>query len=158
MVYSNTYFRVDQPQDVAVSIAANGQGAVVVTWYQARLGQSFFAVSSNFGRTWSAPELVSGAADHTSAQSSVGLGPAGEFLLVYINPGGRGCGLNQRKSADGGATWSASEVILGEMTRCPVAWRFAASTNKLWMIGALPQGGVQTENVFNTSRVVANIL
>ena len=159
LVYSNTYFRADRPEDVTVKVAANGQGAVVITWYQARVGQSFFAHSTNFGRTWSPPELVSGSATQSSAQTDVVLGLNGDLLLVYRDPTGQGCGFNQRKSQDAGKTWGAPEVILGDMSRCPARWRFANATGKLWMIGSLTQGGSSAVDANpSPDRIVSNIL
>ena len=160
LVYSNTYFRVDRPQDITLGVAADGRGAVVVTWYQVRLGQSFFAHSSDFGRTWSTPELASGPANHISAQSNVFTSSKGDFVLVYVDPGGRGCGFNQRKSTDAGQTWTVPEVILGEIKRCPSQWRFARATDKIWMVGALPQSGSNraTAEEANTRGAVTNIV
>ena len=159
LVYSNTYFRADRPEDITLGVASNGKGAVVVTWYQVRAGQSFFAHSSDFGKTWSPPELVSGSATQSSAQSDVALGPNGDLLLVYRDPAGRGCGLNQRKSQDEGITWGASEIILGDMSRCPARWTFANATGKLWMIGALTQGNSTAADANpSPDRIVSNIL
>ena len=136
LVYSSTYFRVDTANDVAVSVAGDGKGNAIVTWFQARLGQSFYAVSNNSGKSWSAPQPVSGAAQSSAAQTSVATAPDGAFMLIWRDANARGCGLTQRKSADGGVTWSNPEPILGSLSNCPPVWQFAISQGKLWLVGA----------------------
>lgn len=136
LVYSSTYFRVDTANDVAASVAGDGKGNAIVTWFQARLGQSFYAVSNNKGKTWSAPLPVSGATESSAAQTSVTSAPDGAFLLIWRDANARGCGLTQRKSMDAGLTWSNPEPILGSLGNCPPTWQFATSEGKLWFVGA----------------------
>ena len=135
LVYSSTYFRVDTANDVSVNVVGDGQGSAIVTWYQARLGQSFFAVTNDKGRTWSAPQPVSGVAETAAAQTSAAITPQGAFLLVWRDANARGCGLTQRSSMDAGQTWSNPEPILSSLTNCPPMWQFATSDGKLWFLG-----------------------
>ena len=136
LVYSSTYFRADAPDDVATMIASDGNNNIIVTWYQARLGQSWFATSNTAGKTWTPPQYVSGVAESAAAQTSVAVAPDGAFLLIWRDGAARGCGLTQRKSTDGGQTWSNPEPILTSLSNCPPKWSFATAEGKLWFVGA----------------------
>ncbi len=146
LVYSSTYFRADAPDDVSTMIASDGNNNVVVTWYQARLGQSWYATSNNAGKNWAVPQFVSGVAESAAAQTSVAVAPDGAFLLIWRDGNARGCGLTQRKSTDGGQTWSNPEPILTSLSNCPPKWSFATAEGKLWFVGAARTAAGFTSN------------
>ena len=146
LVYSSTYFRADAPDDVSTMIASDAITNVVVTWFQARLGQSWFATSNNAGKNWTAPQFVSGVAESAATQTSVAVAPDGAFLLIWRDGNARGCGLTQRKSTDGGQTWSNPEPILTSLSNCPPKWSFATAEGKLWFVGAARTSAGFTSN------------
>ena len=140
-ILPSNYLRAERADDLALSVAANGRGTVVVTWYQPGQNQSFYAATLNFGKTWTAPQPVSGAGNLPAARSSVAATVNGDFLLIYRDNGASGntCSFNQRVSSDNGQTWSAPQIILADIGRCPQHWRFANAADKLWMVGTMNQ-------------------
>lgn len=152
LVFSSTYFRADAPDDVSTMVASDSNGNVVITWFQARLGQSWFAVSNNAGKNWTAPQFVSGVAESVAAQTSIAVAPDGAFLLIWRDANARGCGLTQRKSTDGGQTWSNPEPVLTSLSNCPPRWSFTTAEGKLWFVGAARTSAGFTSN----SVVLAN--
>lgn len=152
LVFSSTYFRADAPDDVSTMVASDSNGNIVVTWFQARLGQSWYAVSNNAGKNWAAPQPVSGVAESVASQTSVAVAPDGAFLLIWRDANARGCGLTQRKSTDGGQNWSNPEPVLTSLSNCPPKWSFANAEGKLWFVGTA-QNAVRTPAGFNSNSV-----
>ena len=138
-ILPSNYLRAERADDLALSIASNGQGSVVVTWFQPSQNQSYYVVTTDRGKTWSQPQPVPGVANRLAIRSSVAATSLGEFLLIYRDGSGNGCSFNQRRSADGGKTWSAPQIVLTDVTRCPQHWRFANADNKLWIVGTMNQ-------------------
>ena len=137
------YFRTAKPGDVQLSVASDGQGTVLLAWFQAREEQSRFVRSIDGGKTWSEPQPVVERSDQMglAARVSITRAPNGDFLLIWRDESAAGCGFTQRRSTDGGATWSAPERIFGALTLCPASWRFATSDKQLWLIGVPDRAG-----------------
>ena len=138
-VLPSNYLRAERADDLALSIAANARGSVIVTWFQPSQNQSFYVLTADAGKTWTPPLPISGSAAKPALASGVAVAPNGDFLLIYRDNNGKGCSFNQRRSTDGGKTWSAPQIILTDVSRCPQRWRFANAEDKLWMIGTLNQ-------------------
>lgn len=138
LVYPSTYFRTANPDNINVGVAADGRGTVVVVWRQSPEDQSQFARSSDNGATWSQPEPIVAVSElfGIATQVSVAAAPDGAFLLVWRDSVAPGCGFTQRRSTDGGVTWSPSERILTELVRCPAKWTFSyGAEGQLWLTG-----------------------
>jgi hypothetical protein len=150
-VVISPYFRTVKTGDVRLSVASDRGANVVLTWFQANADQSQYVRSTNGGRTWSKPLPIVergeriGVASHTSVTYT----PSGEFLLLWRDSSAPGCGFTQRRSADGGETWSQPERVLGEMTVCPDSWRFVLEDNAVMMLGTPARApGSDTSMVF----------
>lgn len=138
LVYSSTYFRTADPGSVGVAVAADGIGNVIVTWRQSPEDQAQFSRSANNGLKWSAPEPIAAVSElfGIATQVNVAVAPSGEFLLIWRDSTAPGCGMTQRRSADGGQTWSPPERVLSDLKRCPARWTFTiGGDGKLWFIG-----------------------
>lgn len=138
LVYSSTYFRTADPGSVGVAVAADGIGNVVVAWRQSSEDQAQFARSTNNGLKWSAPQPIASVSELFGIATQVGVAvtPAREFLLIWRDSTAPGCGMTQRRSSDGGQTWSPPERVLSDLKRCPAQWTFTiGSDGKLWFIG-----------------------
>lgn len=138
LVYSSTYFRTADPDDVSVGVAADGVGNVVVVWRQSREDQAQYARSTDNGVKWSTPQPIVDVSElfGLAAQANVAVTPDREFVLIWRDSSAPGCGMTQRRSADGGQTWSQPERVLTELRRCPTHWSFSiGGDGKLWFIG-----------------------
>jgi hypothetical protein len=136
-VFSSPYFRTAKSDDIQLSVASNAGKNIVMTWNQRREDQSVFARSVDGGATWSEPQVVVSRSLQMglAVQVSVAYAPNGEFLLLWRDASAPGCGFTQRRSNDGGATWSSPERVLTGIVRCPQTWSFAVSgDNTLWLI------------------------
>ncbi|BCX04448.1 MAG: hypothetical protein KatS3mg053_2386 [Candidatus Roseilinea sp.] len=138
LVYSSTYFRTADPGSVSVAVAADGIGNVIVAWRQSPEDQAQFARSADNGLKWSAPQPIAAVSELFGIATQVGVAvtPAREFLLIWRDSTAPGCGMTQRRSSDGGQTWSPPERVLSDLKRCPARWAFTiGSDGKLWFIG-----------------------
>lgn len=158
-ILPSNYLRAERADSLALSIAANARGSIVVTWFQPSQSQSFYVVSTDNGKTWSQPQAVSGGAAQLAIRSSVAATAQGDLLLLYRDNSGKGCAFNQRRSTDGGRTWDAPQIVLTDVTRCPQRWRFANTDDKLWLIGSSSQAvsplATNTNNNINTNLLVS---
>ncbi len=135
LVYGSPYFRTSQPAEAHVSVAGDGRGRTLVVWDDPATKTSVYARSTDGGRTWSAPLPITGAPSSLAVHARVASAPTGEFLMLWQDPGA-GCVLSQRRSTDGGQTWSAPERVLTDLARCPAQWQFApAADGRLWLLG-----------------------
>jgi hypothetical protein len=134
-VYNSTYFHAIKPESANVSVAATGDGPVLVTWDDPRSAQSYYARSTDSGRTWSEPQLIE-TGSGPATQARVAATPDGDFLQLWHDATASGCGLIGRRSKDDGATWEAPERVLSGLGRCPDVWTFVPGVNNhLWLIG-----------------------
>ncbi len=145
-VHESSYFRSAKPQDLHISVASVGQDDVLIVWDDLQLGESVLARSTNRGATWSAPQAVADPQSGRAQGARLAATPQGDVLLIWQDPSLGGCGFLQRRSADGGETWSAPERVLSAITRCAERWTFApASDGRLWLIGRMePQSPSDT--------------
>ncbi len=134
LVYDSPYFRTAKPEEMNLSIAGDASGKILAAWEDTRLGASYVRSADN-GATWSAPEVLSGTLNGTVSRPAVGAAPGGEFIVVWRDTNAGGCGLTQRRSSDGGATWGAPELILTDLTRCPDGLLLRpGGDGRLWLI------------------------
>ena len=145
LVYASPYFRALKPEDAHLSVAGLDTGQIVVAWDDPQLGQSVYARSTDGGVTWSGPQVVAGSAG-PSKQARVATTPAGELLMIWQDTGSGGCGYVQRRSSDGGATWTAPEKTLSTLTQCDLDWTFTPTADRLWLVG---RPRPQDENTIN---------
>ncbi len=124
LAFSSTYFRTAKPDEVNMSVASDGNNAVIA-WHQAREGGSFSVRTNDGGKTWSQPEPVAPRAENggVPVKVVVGIEAAGKFILMWRDASAPGCGLYQKQSADAGQTWSAPQRALTSLTRCPEWWQ-----------------------------------
>lgn len=135
LVYGSPYFRTSQPGEAHVSIAGDGRGRALVAWDDPATKSGVYARSTDGGRTWSEPQPAASASSNPVVRVRVAAAPTGEFLMLWQDPG-TGCVLSQRRSADGGQTWSAPERVLTDLARCPAQWQFAPTADgRLWLLG-----------------------
>jgi hypothetical protein len=134
-VYNSAYFHAIKPELANVSVAATGDGPVLITWDDPRSAQSYYARSADSGRTWSEPQLIE-TGSGPATQARVAAAPGGDFLQIWRDATASGCGLIGRRSKDGGTTWETPERVLSGLGRCPDVWTFVPGTdNRLWLIG-----------------------
>ena len=137
LVFASTYFRNAKPDQIHISVAGDGQGSVLVTWDDQELRESMYSRSADGGRTWSNPQPVSNNPAASMTQARVLSTAQGDLIFLGQIAGADGCGLSQRRSTDGGQTWSAPERVLTSLTRCTSDWSFSLdSEGRLWLIGA----------------------
>jgi hypothetical protein len=138
LVYASPYFRTIKLQDVHLSVAGNAQGQVLMAWDDPLLGQSLYARSEDGGTTWSTPQPVPSAQGAGTRRAYVATAPAGEFFILWQEPGTGGCGYVQSRTTDGGLSWSAPEKVLSGLSRCEENLSFLSdSTGALWLTGQL---------------------
>jgi hypothetical protein len=137
-VFLSPYFRTAQADDVTLSVASDARGNVLVTWSHIGDAQSRFVRSSDDGVTWSEPAEVAARSNELglAADVSVAHAPGGELLMLWRDASAPGCGFTQRKSINGGETWSTPERVFGALTECPGSWRFSHNAGSLWFVGA----------------------
>ena len=136
LVYASTYVRTARPEQIHVSVASDGLDQVLVVWDDPELGQSRYAWSTDGGRTWSAPQRVSASQANPVTRAHVASTSQGDFFLLWQDSSTEGCGLSQRRSTDGGQTWSAPERVLTGVLRCPSDWSSSLdSDGRLWLMG-----------------------
>ncbi|HET7377399.1 MAG TPA: sialidase family protein, partial [Anaerolineae bacterium] len=137
LVDESAYFRTAKPGETHLGVAGDKQDHVIVVWDDPQSGQNMYARSSDGGSTWSNPQIISGTQGSLATQARIATAPNGEFLLQWQETGASGCGSLQRRSNDGGQTWSAPERILSSLDQCPADWTFMpGSDGRLWLIGA----------------------
>ncbi len=154
LVYSSLYFRTAKPGDVRLSVAGDGDQNVLVLWDDVRFGSSY-ARSGDGGKTWSEPRVIGGSNPGAQVHAHLAAVSDGNFLLIWREGDGGVCRLNQRRSFDGGQTWSPDEAILGTLARCPEQISFAQSDDgRLWMIGTNNQDPASTATDPDSNRVV----
>jgi hypothetical protein len=134
LVYASSYFRAIKPENIQISVAGNNAGQALLAWDDPQLGQSMYARSDNGGATWSEPQAVTGSPG-TAKQARVASALNGEFLLIWQDASSGGCSHVQRRSSDGGTTWTAPEKVLSALAQCDLAWRFMPASERLWLIG-----------------------
>jgi hypothetical protein len=135
LVSSSAYYRTLKPEQVHVSVAGDEAGNVLVAWDEPPLEQGMFARSTDRGETWSGPQAVVDAVVGQARHAHVASGLGNELLLLWQDAGASGCGMTQRRSSDGGQTWTAPEVVLSTLARCDAAWSFAKDqAGRLWLI------------------------
>jgi hypothetical protein len=149
LLYSSPYFRTAKPDTLHLSVANGRSGQVLVTWDDALLEQSMVSRSGDGGATWSAAQPVVGRQGSRVQKAEAAAAPNGDFLLLWQDASGGGCGLTQQRSTSGGQTWSAPERVLPSLTRCPASWQFrTGGDGRLWLLG-LPSG--TTDNPADTA-------
>jgi hypothetical protein len=126
LAFPSTYFRTSKPGEVNVSVASDGNNAIVA-WSQIRDGNSFSVHTVDGGKTWSPPEPVvpRGEGVGVPIRVVVGVEGVGRFLMMWRDASAPGCGLFQKESADAGATWSTPGRVLTSLTRCPEWWQMS---------------------------------
>lgn len=139
---SSRYLRGAPQGDVQIDVAADGLGGVLIAWRQRIEMRGMYVVSRDGGRTWSDPQEIAPRSGLLGAQSfiSAAAPTPGEFLLLWRDIGAPGCGLVQKRSSDGGATWSDPQRVIEDATPCPVDWRMVHNDGATWLLGAA-QGG-----------------
>lgn len=160
VIVSTPYLRGASAGDVQLSIAADAGRTIVVVWRQRGDARGSFVRSDDGGRSWSDPQEIAPRSGLLGAQSFVSVAATGrgEFELVWRDVGAAGCGIVQRRSFDGGATWSMPQRVLEDASPCPAQWMLQNRDDGLWLIGA-PQGGamllaVREEGVWQRMGVV----
>lgn len=146
-VSTSPYLRVVKPEAAHVGVAGLANGQALVVWDDPLSDQSVFSRSADGGKTWDAPLPVVGRQSTRVQHVRVAAAANGEFLLIWQDAASGGCGLTQRRSADGGQTWSTPERILTGLARCPARWQFSSdSAGRLWLLGlpAADQNTAQT--------------
>ncbi len=124
LAFPSTYFRTAKPEEVSMSVASDGNNAIIA-WYQAREGGSFAMRTNDAGKTWSAPEPVVPRGNDAGIPVKVVVGTeaAGKFLLMWRDASAPGCGLFQKRSEDAGQTWGTPERVLTSLSRCAEWWQ-----------------------------------
>jgi hypothetical protein len=145
LVHASSYFRTIKPENAQFNVAGNAAGQVVAAWDAPQFEYSLYAASADNGTSWSEPQIVGGSTA-SSRQARVATTPAGEFLMISQDPSSGGCGYLQRRSSDGGATWTAPEKVLSALTPCNLDLTFMLANDRLWLIGR-PQS--QAENLIS---------
>lgn len=138
LAFASTYFRTAKPEEVNMSVASDGNNAII-GWYQAREGGSFVVRTGDGGKTWSLPELVVPRNESAGipVRVAVGTEAAGKFLLMWRDASAPGCGLFQKQSADAGQTWSTPQRVLTSLSRCPEWWQMVyIADGQLALLGA----------------------
>ena len=149
LVYASSYFRSAKPEQLHTSVAGDGRGQVLVAWDDPQLERSFYSRSADGGRTWSNPQAVGSSSADQVARVRVFSTPGGDFFFLGQMVGAGSCGLSQRRSTDGGQTWSGPERVFTGLTHCPADWSFSLDGNgRLWLIG-IPQPGTGTLAVWD---------
>jgi hypothetical protein len=138
LVFPSLYFRSAKSEQAHnISVAGDGQGNVIIVWDDLEQGQNFYSQSANGGRTWSQPQLVAGSKTGSATRAYVTATPKGDFFFLWQDTSTGGCGVSQRRSTDGGQTWSTSERVLSGLNRCLDSWSFDfGDGGTLWLIGA----------------------
>lgn len=145
LVYSSPYFRSIQPGDISLSVAGDDSGHAMVVWTDPRSGQSVYALTSDGGTNWSAPQGITGTAAGRAQHGRIVTTSNGRWLLIWQDSTAGGCGFIQRQSTDAGQTWGAPEKVLSDVTRCNEQWTFSYSSDgRLWALGR-PAAAEQSE-------------
>ena len=135
LVESSAYYRTLKPNQAQVSVAGDVSDTLLLAWDKPPLGQSVFARSTDQGATWSDPQPVSGTDTSQPRHARVAFGSHDEALLQWQDTAASGCGLTQRRSTDGGQTWTAPQVVLSALTHCEGPWSFSTDqAGRLWLI------------------------
>jgi hypothetical protein len=136
VVYTSTYFRALDVSRAHLSIVADAEGHVLVTWDDPRDGQAYLARSTDRGATWSAPQPVGSTGERTATTAWLGAVTGGGYLVFWQDTAVSGCSLIERRSADGGQTWSAPQRINGQQVPCPEQWQIERDdAQRLWLVG-----------------------
>lgn len=143
LVAASPYLRGAKAGDVQMDVAGDGSGNIVIVWRQRGEVRGRFARSDDGGRSWTEPQEIaprSGLLGAHAYVSTEAVGPR-EFLLLWRDLSVAGCGIMQRRSSDGGATWDGPQRVLENAAPCPAEWRLQQHDGEGWLVGA-PQGGV----------------
>ncbi len=143
LVHSSLYFRTATAQDLQISVAGVNQN-VLIAWDDPQLNQSQYARSGDGGRTWSEPQIITGTESGRTRRVHVAAAPNGDLLLIWQDTSLSGCGWTQRRSSDGGNTWSDAQRVLGSMTRCEERFAFSIADNRLWLASRATTDSVNT--------------
>jgi hypothetical protein len=136
LVYSSLYFRTAKTEGQHLSVAANGQGAVVVAWDDPSQGDSLYALSTDGGKTWGSPRRALGDSAGSVTQAMVTYTPSGEFFMMWRDPNASGCGFTQIRSNDATRTWTPPQQVLVGIKSCPDIWSLIPDGQKgLWFSG-----------------------
>jgi hypothetical protein len=148
------------------AVAADAAGRVYASWHDARYGDPdvFLSRSTDGGRHWSTPTVVS---HHDSAQSfnhAVTVTNDGELAVLYYDDyrnnskPGIPTDVYLRHSADGGTTWSAPQRLASfDLANAPIArGYFVGDYQGLAPIGA--RGLLAFFGVTGNTRESANVL
>jgi hypothetical protein len=157
VLYGDIYYRRLSAEEAHLTVAADGEQRVFVTWDDPRLESSFMAVSVDGGATWAEPRQVPGSTLQEAAEGSAGTsGETGEgvrrarvvptgddVLLLWEEKGAApGCVLHQQRLVTATealpAEWSAAQRVLEELTACPATPAFlqTAGGDPLMLIGS----------------------
>ena len=140
LLYSSPYFRTTKADALHLTVANGRNGQSLVTWDEPLGEQSVVSRSSDGGVTWSTPQPIGGRQGSRVQKAQAAAAPNGDFLLLWQDETGGGCGLTQQRSSNGGQTWSAPERVLPSLTRCPATLKFSSGGDgRLWLLG-LPAG------------------
>ena len=126
LVYSSLYFRTATAPNLQISVAGVDQN-VLIAWDDPQLDQSQYARSDDGGRTWSAPQIITGTQSARTQRVHVAAAPNGDLLLMWQDASLSGCGWTQRQSRDGGNTWSDAQRVLSSLTRCDERFAFSVA-------------------------------
>jgi hypothetical protein len=154
-VDTSIYYRVLNPENALIRVAVTGS-AVFIAWLEPRLQQVLYAVSTDYGNSWSKPGLFGPAGvDIQSPQLAVL--PSGEVIKIWQDGSQSGCVLYQQKlrvdvNKNLGAQtpvpsylpsptpeitlseWSEPSQILSGLDTCPSGVRFFTESDTLYWV------------------------
>ena len=124
LISGSLYFRTLGAAAASVSVAAGGNGTVLVAWDDPQLLRSFFARSSTGGKSFDSPVRMEAAdvAQSDSVQRTRFLSlPGGQFLRIW--QAGANCVQYQQQSDAGAQTWSTPVRVFEALGVCPTGLR-----------------------------------
>lgn len=124
-LHTTIYFRLVEADAAYLTLAAGTTGGVAVAWTDPEQEMAAYVISTDGGASWSAPSEITAPREMSEAgsratQPRFAFLASGEILRLWeAAPAMMGCAIYQQLSRDGGATWSAPERVLDNLTRCP---------------------------------------